>query len=134
MSAYINTSFKEMSSQFESSFCTYLFKALYCKSFKLLLKDELQVVVYKVFCLVKVHHCLYKLYQLVLCSFVYVDPVSVFTSHLGPFSLCSCYGCVYVGSCSSKVRRYKGSCSSEVRRYEVEVRGEDVVRGACLYS
>ena len=61
MFAYIDTSFKEMSSQFGSGFYAYLPKALHYESFELLLKDKLQVVVYKVFCLVNVYHCLYKL-------------------------------------------------------------------------
>jgi len=39
MFTYINTSFKEMSSQFRSNICTYLLKALHCKSLELLLKD-----------------------------------------------------------------------------------------------
>jgi hypothetical protein len=120
MFAYINTSFEEMSSQFGSGFCAYLLKALYCESFKLLLKDELQVVVCEVFCFVKVYHCLYELYHLVLCSFVCVDPVSVFTGHLNPFFLCSCHGCVYHW-------RYRASVGVVVvRRFEVEVevRGE----------
>ena len=62
MSAYINTSFEEVSSQFGSGFYIYLLEALHCESFELLLKDKPQVVVYKVFCLVKVYYYLYKLY------------------------------------------------------------------------
>ena len=115
MSAYINTSFEEISSQFGSGFCMYLLEALHCESFELLLKDEPQVVVYEVFCLVKVYHCLYKLYQFFLRSLVCIDSVLVFVSFCSLFFSCWFYSVVGLW-CNSRMK-----CESQVM-YRGQVR------------